>query len=212
LSQGLSVTSGLKKVTADMQTWKAEYKNDKQVPVKKTTGTTKPPVVSKAPVKRTPVQTYQGKKHTLEYFGEGVITVESKSIQDSVCIYNCNDCVIDIKGKCKAIVLDGCKKVKVLFDDVVSGSEIVNCQRIQAQCRGKVPTVSIDKTDGMLFYLSRDSLDTQFTQSKSSEMNISFPDKDGNYKEFCIPEQYVHRIQNPDGQVSVSSDVSELYA
>jgi adenylyl cyclase-associated protein len=46
---------------------------------------------------------------------------------------------------------------------------------------GKVPTISIDKTDGCQMYLSAESLDVEIISSKSSEMNVLFPDKNGDY-------------------------------
>lgn len=47
---------------------------------------------------------------------------------------------------------------------------------------GKVPTVSIEKTDGCQVYLSKDSLETSFISAKSSEMNVAVPSgPDGDY-------------------------------
>lgn len=51
---------------------------------------------------------------------------------------------------------------------------------------GKVPTVSIDKTDGCQVYLSLDSLDVEVVTSKSSEMNILIPAANGDYVWFAI--------------------------
>lgn len=46
---------------------------------------------------------------------------------------------------------------------------------------GKVPTISINKTDGCHVYLSKDSLACEIISAKSSEMNILVPNKDGEY-------------------------------
>lgn len=46
---------------------------------------------------------------------------------------------------------------------------------------GKVPTISIDKTDGCQMYLSKDSLDVVIVSSKSSEMNVLVPKPNGDY-------------------------------
>lgn len=46
---------------------------------------------------------------------------------------------------------------------------------------GKVPTVSVDKTDGVQVYLSAQSLDAEIVTSKSSEINISVPDRSGDF-------------------------------
>ncbi len=46
---------------------------------------------------------------------------------------------------------------------------------------GKVPTISINKTDGCHVYLSKDSLSCEIVSAKSSEMNVLVPNKDGEY-------------------------------
>ncbi|KAJ8926910.1 hypothetical protein NQ314_020762 [Rhamnusium bicolor] len=55
---------------------------------------------------------------------------------------------------------------------------------------GKVPTISIDKTDGCQIYLSQDSLDVEIVSAKSSEMNVLIPKGNGDYTEIPIPEQF----------------------
>ena len=49
------------------------------------------------------------------------------------------------------------------------------------QVLGKVPTISIDKTDGCQMYLSTDSLGVELITSKSSEMNVMVPKANGDY-------------------------------
>ena len=49
-----------------------------------------------------------------------------------------------------------------------------------------MPVVSIDKTDGCMIYLSKDSLNCEIITSKSSEMNILVPKDDGDYVSFII--------------------------
>lgn len=46
---------------------------------------------------------------------------------------------------------------------------------------GKVPTISINKTDGCHVYLSKDSLSCEIVSAKSSEMNILVPGNDGDF-------------------------------
>lgn len=46
---------------------------------------------------------------------------------------------------------------------------------------GKVPTITIDKTDGAQVYLGKNALDVELVSSKTSELNISVPDATGDY-------------------------------
>lgn len=43
---------------------------------------------------------------------------------------------------------------------------------------GRVPTISINKTEGCQVYLSKDSLNCDIVSAKSSEMNILIPQDD----------------------------------
>lgn len=45
--------------------------------------------------------------------------------------------------------MDSCSRVGLLFDDIVASVEVVNSQNVQLQCTGRVPTVAVDKTDGI---------------------------------------------------------------
>lgn len=85
--------------------------------------------------------------------------------------------------------------------------EVVNCQRMNIVCRETVAAVAIDKTDGIVVTLPATSLHTEVVASKSSEMNMSWPDANGDLVEKPIPEQYVHRIKG----MSITADVSDLY-
>jgi adenylyl cyclase-associated protein len=54
----------------------------------------------------------------------------------------------------------------------MASCEIVNSARIKIQSRGICPSIAIDKTDGIVVYLSKDSLDSEIVCTKSSEMNV----------------------------------------
>ena len=44
-----------------------------------------------------------------------------------------------------------------------------------------MPTINVDKTDGCMMYLSKDSLKTEIVSAKSSEMNVLIPDASGQF-------------------------------
>ena len=47
-----------------------------------------------------------------------------------------------------------------------------------------VPTITVDKTDGIEVYLSNESLQCEIVTSKSSEINISILNASGDYVSF----------------------------
>nr|XP_039255072.1 adenylyl cyclase-associated protein 2-like isoform X2 [Styela clava] len=193
INQGLSVTSGLKKVTDDMKTHKnPKLRLQSAVPYK-APAATKPKPVAKptaAAPKKTPVLALQGKKWIVEHHVDRKdLVIDQALMKHTVYIYKCEKCTIQIKNKVNQIILDGCKKTDVVFDTIVSSLEFVNCQSVKGQVTGSLPTCSIEKTDGCLVYLNKDSLDCQFITAKSSEMNISIP-KGQDYVEYPIIEQF----------------------
>lgn len=138
-----------------------------------------------------------GKKWLIEYQkGNQNLLVENAEMNNVVYLFKCENSTVTVKGKINSIVLDSCKKTSVVFDSVVSAMEFINCQSVHMQVMGKVPTISIDKTDGCQVYLSKDSLDVEIVSSKSSEMNVLIPKGDGDYTEIPIPEQFRTRVKD----------------
>lgn len=208
LNKDTAVTSGLKKVTKDMQTWRTEYKGDaaapKPAPKPKSAPAAKAPEV-KGPAK---LEFQAGANKWIVENQVSKVDVAIKNIKETVYIYGCAGAEIHVTGKCKSVILDSCKKTSLHFDTAMASCEVVNCQRINVYVKGSVPSVAIDKTDGIVVTLPMSSLHTEIVASKSSEMNVQFPLKEGgDLIEKPIPEQYVHRIKNG----GITADVSDLY-
>ena len=116
LNKGGNITSGLKTVTKDQQTWRAEYKGDSApvTPAGKVAARNAP--VAANSVKGPPKLEFQnaGSKWLVENQTDksGVVVVTITEMKETVYIYGCAEATIDIKGKCKSIVVDGCKKTK----------------------------------------------------------------------------------------------------
>ncbi|VVC93637.1 adenylyl cyclase-associated protein 2 [Leptidea sinapis] len=202
INQGEAITSSLRKVTSDMQTHKNPQLRQGPAPFKAAT--------KSAPVKalptpgagnipdKPPVFTRDGKKWIIEFQkGNPNLVVENTDMNNMVYMFRCRDSALTVRGKVNGVILDSCTKCAVVFDNLVSGIEFVNCQSVQMQVLGKVPTISIDKTDGCQIYLSPESLDVEVVSSKSSEMNVLVPKGDGDYTEHPIPEQYKTVINKP---------------
>jgi len=208
------VTAGLKKVTKDMQTWRAEYKADDTTIPSSTQSKLIPKSSSnnnEVVMKYPPKCEFQNStnKWQVEYQTSscGIVSIEIKDKKETVYILGCIGANININGKCKSIIVDNCKKTNVTFNSIMASCEIVNCQRMNIICTETVSAVAIDKTDGIVVTLPKTSLTTEIVASKSSEMNVSWPDENGDMVERPIPEQYVHRISG----LSITANVSDLY-
>jgi hypothetical protein len=98
----------------------------------------------------------EGKKWAVEnQVGNKTIVIDDVTPKQTVYVYNCVDCVIQVNGKANNITLDKCKKTWVVFSDVLATCELINCVSMQVQCTGAVPTVAIDKVDGCQVYLGK---------------------------------------------------------
>ncbi|KAL0491757.1 cyclase-associated protein 1 [Acrasis kona] len=140
-----------------------------------------------------------GEKWVIENQDGQQLEVTDTKTKQGVYIFNCNNTYITVKGKVNNIILDSCKKSGVILDDAVASVEMVNCQSVKVQVVGSVPTVNVDKTDGVVIYLSEASINTTIITSKSSEMNVCVPGatEDDDSVEVPLPEQYQHKY-NPE--------------
>lgn len=55
------------------------------------------------------------------------------------------------------------------------------------QSMGKVPTISVEKTDFATVYLCKESLNAEIVTAKSSSVNINVPDEENGFvSTFCL--------------------------
>ncbi|PNW83037.1 hypothetical protein CHLRE_06g304100v5 [Chlamydomonas reinhardtii] len=206
LSKGEAITSGLRKVTDDM---KAKNRPDRSgtvpasaapAPATAASASGKAAAAPSGP----PKLELQGVKWAVEnWSGRQDLVLENEAPKNSVYVYGCRDCVLQVKGKVNAVSLDKCVRVGVVFGDVISGVEAVNCSSVQLQVTGAVPTLSIEKTDGaQLFVSKRCAADPNFqvVTAKCSAVNVVVvPDPDTNSEEdpqeHPVPEQFISTFQ-----------------
>ncbi|XP_032505768.1 adenylyl cyclase-associated protein 2 isoform X1 [Phocoena sinus] len=193
LNQGEAITRGLRHVTDDQKTYKnpslRAHGGQTPSPTKSHTPGPKSPQ-SHPPKKHAPVLELEGKKWRVEYQEDrNDLVISETELRQVAYIFKCSKSTLQIKGKINSITIDSCKKLGLVLDSVVGIVEVINSKDIQMQVMGKVPTISINKTEGCHIYLSEDALDCEIVSAKSSEMNILIP-RDGDYREFPVPEQF----------------------
>ncbi|XP_057965727.1 cyclase-associated protein 1 [Malania oleifera] len=196
ISAGKSVTSGLRKVTADMKT-KNRADRSGVVAAGEKEGRTNSPSFSKTGPPKLELQ--MGRKWVVEnQIGRKNLVIDDCDAKQSVYIFGCKDSVLQIQGKVNNITVDKCTKMGIVFKDVVAACEVVNCNGVEVQCQGSAPTISVDNTSGCQLYLSKDSLETSITTAKSSEINVLVPgaDPNGDWGEHALPQQFVHVFKN----------------
>ncbi|KAM7373454.1 hypothetical protein PAMP_008302 [Pampus punctatissimus] len=190
INKGSDITKGLKHVKDDEKTHKNPTLRSQPTSVRtgpkpflSSAAASPRPAASAAPTRTLPpVLELEGKKWKVEN-QEGVegLVISDTELKQVVYAYKCNKSTLQVKGKINSITIDNCKKMGLVFDDVVGIVEVINCKDVKVQVLGKVPTISINKTDGCHVYLSNDSLQCEIISAKSSEMNILVPNKDGEF-------------------------------
>ncbi|NWV23580.1 CAP2 protein, partial [Origma solitaria] len=193
LNQGEAITKGLRHVSDDQKTHKNPSLRAQGPSVRSPTKSHTPSPTSpkNSPQQNhAPVLELEGKKWRVEYQEDkNDLVINNTELKQVAYIFKCNKSTLQIKGKINSITIDNCRKFGLVFDNVVGIVEVINSRDIQIQVMGKVPTISINKTEGCHIYLSEESLDCEIVSAKSSEMNILIP-QDGDYKEFPVPEQF----------------------
>mmetsp|Transcript_34655 Transcript_34655/g.79831 ORF Transcript_34655/g.79831 Transcript_34655/m.79831 type:complete len:495 (-) Transcript_34655:46-1530(-) len=206
-------TGSLKKVTADMKT-KNQPKDGPQVVAAKPKAAPAAKSFSKRGPRGEPKKELQKDVNWMveNYDGERNLVMDDVSMSQLVCIINCRNTTVHIKNKVKSVCIDGCEKVNVICQDVISAVELVNSDRCQMQAVGKVVAIAIDKCDGVNVFLSKESIGAEITASKSSEMNVTIPDPDGqddgDIIEMPIPEQFISKVVGK----KLKTEVSHIYS
>ncbi|CAI5454506.1 unnamed protein product [Caenorhabditis angaria] len=210
LNKGEAITSGLKKVTSDMQTHKNPgLRGNAAAPATASKAAASPAKPAQPVRKPARKELQDGKQWNVEYFvNDNNIVIDVADKKQTIYVFRCENSVIKVNGKANSITLDGCKKTSIVFDALVAQCETINCQSVQIQTLGELPTLSIQKTDGCQVYLSKVAQGCEIITSKSSEMNILVQTTDeGDYNEFPVPEQFKTTFVNGKLVTTVSDIV-----
>jgi adenylyl cyclase-associated protein len=62
-----------------------------------------------------------------------LVIEDNVEMNNVVYMFNCHNSTLTVKGKLNSVFLDSCRKSSVVFDNLVSSVEFVNCQSVQMQ-------------------------------------------------------------------------------
>uniref|UniRef100_A0A7N8XL76 Adenylyl cyclase-associated protein n=1 Tax=Mastacembelus armatus TaxID=205130 RepID=A0A7N8XL76_9TELE len=133
LNQGTDITKGLKHVSDKQKTHKNPNRRSKETPIK-----TKSPGAVNSPraavQNRPPLLELEGKKWRVENFEQKHdLVIEETELKQVVYVFSCNNSTLQVKGKINSIIIDNCKKLGLVFENVVGIVEIINSKAIQLQ-------------------------------------------------------------------------------
>ena len=175
-------TAGLRKVTKDADGNRIVVGEKKRkVPKKKRKSSAKPGKKKAAVVKavKPPRCEYEVRNKTwfvenqlpgTEIVVDTTTNAQHPSTKQKISVCKCEGATVTVTGKFMALTIDGCTKTKVIVDEVLSTIETVNCQRIKVQVDGDVPSIAIDKTDGVMITLARSSMVRALRSARRKEL------------------------------------------
>jgi len=132
------------------------------------------------------------------YTTDVTLKSEDLALKHNVYVLNCKNCTITVPAKFKAVQLDGCHKVSLVFKSVVSLAEIFNSSRIKLLPQEACPGVAIDKSSDVEIILNRGSETPVITHTNSTDMRLIVPGKTENSDpiEHFIPHQFTSKLES----------------
>merc|ERR1712232_1192389 len=147
--------------------------------------------------KGTPKFELEGNKWVCEFQDDANLAIDDTEPKQTVYLYKNDNTVVNVKGqKINSICIDNCNKCGIVFNNAIAVVELVNCNSVEIQCQGRVPSFAIDKCSSIQVILSKDCLDTEIVTSKSDQVNVLIPGPDGDLVELAVPEQFKTTIDN----------------
>ena len=81
----------------------------------------------------------------VENYSSGLVELNEVNMGQILYITNSNNTAFRVGGKIKSVCLDNCSKVNLEVQDVLSSVEIVNSEKVNVHCVGKVNTIQVKK-------------------------------------------------------------------
>lgn len=133
INQGADITKSLRKVNkSEMTHNNPNLRAAGTVPEREIQNLSVTP--KKAPTKGPEKFVLEGKKWLVENMtNRKDLVISDTHISQSVSVYQCDQCVLFVKGKINSITVDKCSKFSIVFDAIVSFVEFINSKSIQAQ-------------------------------------------------------------------------------
>lgn len=92
--------------------------------------------------------------------------------------FACQNITIRVVGKIKSVALEGCKKVTLIVDSVVSEVNVMNSSAIKVFAQDQLKSLTIESTNELQLNLTHKNRDCKITSTCTRSVWVRFP-KDG---------------------------------
>ncbi|GMM29354.1 adenylate cyclase-binding protein [Martiniozyma asiatica (nom. inval.)] len=198
LNKGENITKGLKKVEKSQMTHKNPELRKKFVPAppkKPTSLSSKSPPLTPTTVSKPPKKELVDNKWMILNQKDAGMIVLDVFMDQSVFIGNCENTVIQLKGKLNTVSMNQCTKTGIVVDRAVSSVELNKCTKCEVQVMERVPVMSVDQSESIGIYLTgEEAKEVEIYSSCVTAMNVTVGEK-----EHPVAEQFKTSIK--DGRV-----------
>ncbi|BAM41412.1 adenylyl-cyclase-associated protein [Theileria orientalis strain Shintoku] len=144
-----------------------------------------------------------------------VVDLSCVGRNQSSTLCECSNVKVTMPEKMISVSLISCKNVEVFVNSLISSMELTNCHNVKVRVKTTLPACSIDKSQQVSFWISRENASMiMFSSCKSGDMNVNInrntsgnPDED-DWVEQPLPEQFEHSINE---NLKVVTKPSSLY-
>ena len=176
-----------------------------------------PVTVKKAPVQKAAVKENKNNRWNVEnYSGGAQATFSGDEVNKDTTfsLFGNKDSSFTIDGKCKSILLEGCKKVKIYVDSVVSEVSIMNCSAIELRGKTQMKTVTVENSSEVKIHLTNATRDCTVTTICCRSVFVNAPKvgtdgtsaEEADWVKVGVPEIYLSNIKG-DEMVTKAAEI-----
>jgi len=131
--------------------------------------------------------------------------------------FACRDCEITVVGKVKSIMLEGCKKVTLIVDSVVSEINVMNSSSIKIFAKTAIRMVTAESTNELFVNLTQSTKNCIVTTTCTRSVWVRYPkigaddtDNDNaNWIRMPVAETFESKINGNDALETLAIEAIE---
>jgi adenylyl cyclase-associated protein len=121
-------------------------------------------------------------------------------------LYANQNCSITVKGKCRSMVIEACKKMSIYVDSCVSEIYLMNCTNVKVFCIKDIKTVSLEASKEITVNLTKSTRNCMVTSTCCRGVFVRFPKTDApdepieenDFTKMPVPETYESKVSGDE--------------
>ena len=127
------------------------------------------------PKPKLPKQELQGKTWQIENHKSGCLEIVEVNHSNSIQILNCSDTTITVHSKVKNVLVEGCSKLVLKLNGVVTSLEVLNSNQVAVEAAVQLPMANVEKSREVKLLLDHSTKHVKVQCSLSQSVFLRFP-------------------------------------